>query len=740
MANRMSTTLNFVNLAGVEDDEARAIISKLTDLVKKGENYQEERLSKAERAMQVWKGDLWSDEDKAFFESFDMTPYEFRVHRPILNTLITRQRNRKFKFSIVPTDPFSYKRYREGLEEFLEKHANEYNSVTEAEKHYLHYADDEYANVLTGIIHNSRRICKASRKESEMFEEGIITGMSFLKATYGRKYEVEGGIEIEKIAQRAIIYDEASVDYDMDDIEFIAQVHRLYVNDLLVMFPEGGEQIEELFQQYTNLNTSDFQVVNKDYGTYYTYDDDNRELERLQVKVVEMWYRDIEDRIMVEDTKTKESRLVKYGLSKEDVFEQLRVMTLEEMIEGAGDVDQADFLDDPNLEDRVSEEVANRYVLRDSQELIWRKAMFTQHGLFQFQRSELPHGSHPFSRYVPQFTDGYSSSIMDDIIDIIVSINKALAIRELMMAHGAKNLVIVDMKTLEESGYEISDFAEHYTQIGGVLALKLKPGKRLSDVILPVTTIGQGLAEINNILADYDNRLYAISGVNLAQMGYSQGETPATRYNQQLAQGEENNGLIFDNFFNTLEHAYTKMTSLAGELAQVKRGQVIRVLGDSANPWIEIPDSEDFDVFVDNVRIGKSALVVTPVRENPQMETMMSAKLFELAGVGQIPIDVAFQYSNFPDRHKIIKDIRSAKSEENRRLAMNQVDIQTVQQMMVEMGMEPEAIEEALTKMRKSAYQQFMQQQQQPQSGSMNTISREAGEMTRQSNLESTLM
>lgn len=739
MANKTTQALNFVNLVGIEDDEAKSVISKLTDLVKKGENYQNERLAKAERAMQVWKGDLWSEEDKAFFESFDMTPYEFRVHRPILNTLITRQRNRKFKFSVVPTDPFSYKRYRDGLEEYVQNHGHEYESVAEAEKNYLHYADDEYANVLTGILHNTRRITKASRKESEVFEEGIITGMSFLKATYGRKYEVEGGIEIEKIAQRAIIYDEASVDYDMDDIEFIAQVHRLYVNDLAVMFPEGLEQIKELFQKYTNLNSSDFQIVNRDYGSYYTYDNGNRSLERLQVKVVEMWYRDIEDRLMVEDTKTKESRLVKHGLTKEDVFEQLRVITLQDMIEGSGDIDQADFLDDPNIEDKVSEEVSSRYILRDSQEFIWRKAMFTQHGLFQLQRSELPHGAHPFSRYVPQFTDGYSTSILDDILDIIISINKALSIRELMMAHGAKNLVVVDMRTLEESGYEINDFAEHYTQIGGVLALKLKPGKRLSDVILPVTTIGQGLAEINNILADYDNRLYAISGVNLAQLGYSQGETPATRYNQQIAQGEENNGLVFDNFFNTLEHAYTKMTSLAAELAKVKRGQVIRVLGDSANPWIEIPDNEDFDLFVDNVRIGKTALVVTPVRENPQMETMMSAKLFELAGVGQIPIDVAFQYSNFPDRHKIVKDIRSARSEETRRLAMNQVDIQVVQQMMVEMGTEPGVIEEALSKMRKSAYKQFMQQQQQ-QSGSMNTISREAGEMTRQANLESTLM
>jgi hypothetical protein len=736
---RMRKNIGFINLTELEEDEAQKTVHELIELVQKGENYQSERLKKATRAMEVWKGDLWCVEDKEFFESFDMTPYEFRIHRPILNTLITRQRSRKFKFSVVPMDPMSYRRYREGLEEFLQKHGAEYETISEAEKAYLHYADDEYANVLTGIVHNARWNSRASRKESEVFEEGIITGMSFLKANFGRKYEVDGGIEIEKIAQRAIIYDEASVDYDMDDIEFIGQIHRIYASELIVMFPDAKEQIMELFSEYTNLDSSDYQIANREYGSFYTFDDGNREVERLQVKIVEMWYRDIEERIMVEDTQTGEIRMVKFGMSPEEVLENLRIIVLEEMVEQAGDVDSADFLEDPNVQDMVDSMVQERFQLRDSQEFIWRQAIFTRHGLFKFERSSLPHGKHPFSRFVPQFTDGFSTSIMDDIIDVIVSINKALAIRELMMAHGAKNLVIVDMKTLEESGYEINDFAEHYATIGGVFALKLKPGKRLSDVVLPISTIGQGLEAINSILADYDNRLYAISGVNLAQLGYSQGETPATRYSQQLSQGEENNGLIFDNFFNSLEHAYTKVITMAAEIAKLKKGQVIRLLGDTVAPWIEIPDNEDFDLFVDNSRNGKTALVVTPIKDNPQMDTMMSAKLFELARVGLVPIDVAFQYSNFPDKHKIIKDIRSSRSEQNRRMAMDQVDIQQVQQMMVELGLAPEAVEEALTKMRKQAYQQFMQSQQQPSGGGMPTISREAGQMTSQANLEQTL-
>ena len=736
---RMRKTLNFINLTGLEEQEAIKTVNELIELVQKGENYQKDRLKKAKRAMDVWKGDLWCDEDKEFFAAYDMTPYEFRIHRPILNTLITRQRSRKFKFSVVPMDPMSYQRYRSGLEEFVQKHGAEYESQSEAEKAYLHYADDEYAKVLTGIVHNSRWNSRASRKESELFEEGIITGMSFLKAQFGRKYEVDGGIEIEKIAQRAMIYDEASVDYDMDDIEFIGQIHRVYASDLVVMFPEAKDEIMDLFSEYTNLDSSDYQIANREYGSFYTFDDGNREVERLQVKVVEMWYRDVEERIMVQDNQTNEGRMVKHGLTEEEVLENLRIIVLEEMVTQAGDVDTAEFLDDPNVQGMVDAAVQERFELRGSQEFIWRQAIFTRHAMFKFDRSDLPHGKHPFTRFVPQFTDGFSSSIMDDIIDIIISINKALAIRELMMAHGAKNLVVVDMKTLEESGYEINDFAEQYTQIGGVFALKLKPGKRLSDVILPVSTIGQGLEAINAILADYDNRLYAISGVNLAQLGYSQGETPATRYSQQLSQGEENNGLIFDNFFNSLEHAYTKVITMAAEIARLKKGQVIRLLGDPVAPWLEIPQSEDFDIFVDNCRNGKTALVVTPIKENPQLDTMMSAKLFELSSVGLLPVEVAFQYSNFPDKHNIIRDIRSSRSEQGRRVAMDQVDIQQVQQMMVEMGLSPEAVEEALTKMRKQAYAKFTQSQQQPTGGSMPMISREAGAMTRQANLEQTL-
>ncbi|MDV7401972.1 hypothetical protein RZS08_61695, partial [Arthrospira platensis SPKY1] len=104
---------------------------------------------------------------------------------------------------------------------------------------------------------------------------------------------------------------------------------------------------------------------------------------------------------------------------------------------------------------------------------------------------------------------------------------------------------IVDEKTLSDSGYSVADIADAYTQIGSVIALRPKPGRSIDQVLQQLTTVGDGIGAINSVIADYDNRLFQISGVNMAQLGMVQGETPASRYRMQISEGENNNALIF---------------------------------------------------------------------------------------------------------------------------------------------------------------------------------------------------
>jgi hypothetical protein len=732
--------IGFVNNTSLDDQKAKAVISQLTDLVEKGESYASDRLSKAERSMEVWRGNLWSEEDREFFKCFDMDPYEFRVHRPLLNTLVTRQRSRKFKFDVVPQDPQSYQRYRTKFEEFYKNNQDRFPSEEIARHYFDNYADDEYAKVLSAIIHNTRWVSKASRKETEVFEEAVIGGQAFLKAIYGRKYDSDGGIQIEKVSQRAVFFDEGGVEYDLSDIEFISQVHRMYVTELMVLYPNVKDEIFSIYESYTNLKSSEYnKTEKKNFSKFYSYDEGYRSLENLQIKVVEMWFRDVEDRYIVFDTETGEEKLVKEGLTPEEIYDGLKILALEEMMQNVP-VDQAEFLDDDGISMIIEDQVRGRYELRDSQEFIWRKAVFTPHTMLEFSRSPLPHGSHPFVRFCPQFTDGEATSIMDDIIDVIMAINKALAFRELMTAHGAKGLVLVDQKTLEESGYDLNDIADQYSSMGGIIGLKLRPGRRLQDVFQQVTTIGQGLAEINSILADLDNRLQMIAGVNMAQLGFAQGETPTSRYNMQLQQGEGNNGLVFDNFFESLQDFYnSKVLPMVAEYAEVKKGSVVRLLGESSRPWIEIPQHEDYTVFVDAVRAGKTALVLVPVADDPQRDTAMSAKLMELSMNGIIPIEMAFEFSNIPDRYKIIQRLHESRQEQAQRAAMNQVDMQLVQQMLMQTNLPHDVVMETMKNMRLETYKQQTQAQNAPSGGNSPTIMREAGSMERQENLEQTL-
>lgn len=695
---------NFINFTNLSDDQAQEIVFKNRDMVNNAKDRHNDRLERAERNFEVFKNQIWEEEDLAFFESVGMTPYQFSVLRVLINNLIARQRNRRFAFEVVPRDVSSYRRFEAGREQFMRENLHLFNSSEEALEYYDDYADDEYAQVINALLSNVRFESNAPWKESECFQNGLVTGGDFMKATMSTKYNTSGSVHIERKSQRQMLYDPMAVEYDLSDAEFIAEVHNLYVDDLVEQYPSHADLIKDRYSEFTNKNRTRLPSTSESWKGWFEYDEAGN---GVKLKVVEFWKKETEQRIKLINKQTNEQRLLLPGVTLDDVLDQKASELLQQAIE-SGMVDVEKPIE--QLEDEFIAQVDQIYDVETVYEPIWYKCVFSMGALFEHKRSPYTHGCHPYMPFWAQFADGYINSLVDDVYDIVIALNKALSFRELMMAHSSKGLIVVDEKAFADAGYSVADIAEAYTQIGSVLAIKPKPGKGINDIITQITTVGDGIAAINSIIADYDNRLYQISGVNLAQMGMVQGETPASRYRQQISEGENNNALIFDNFVRSMEQFYNeKVVPLVVEMAKSKKSQVVRMLGDQVKPWVEIDMDPDEGLYDDMLRKGIFSCVLIPKQDNPQLDEARSAKYMELAMAGAIPIEVAITNSNDPNRHRIVRDIKTWKHQQRLEQAKNQVDIQQLMQVMMEQGVGAETADDIIRKVRLRNIQQNSQ-------------------------------
>ena len=198
----------FINNTQLDDKEAGSLLDKMRTLFLDSEDLRQSRIERAERAMRIWKGELWDEADLAAFEKLGMTPYVFRQYRTMLNSLINRQRSRRFTYELVPNDIHAFRRMRDGRDAYIAENRDYHTSDEEAGEYFDKYADDEYAKVITGALQHHREVSKAKWAESEVFEQGIVTGLAFAKAIYSNRYHRDGGVEIEAVPQRKMIFDQ----------------------------------------------------------------------------------------------------------------------------------------------------------------------------------------------------------------------------------------------------------------------------------------------------------------------------------------------------------------------------------------------------------------------------------------------------------------------------------------------------------------------------------------------------
>lgn len=738
----------FLNFSNLSDEQAGSLVGKLTEVVQKAEQDRSSELSRAEEALSIWHGNFWSDEEIEYFEEkFNVHPYEFPAARAPLNKLVAQQRSARYNFQLLPTDVNSYDRHRKNREKFVEENYQDFDTIQQAREYYDKYYDDELAQAISIQYDNIRNENNTKYVESQCFENGVITGLDFLKTTYSTKDDPDGEIKTDRRSVRQMLWDHTSVDPMLDDAEYMGEVHRLYRSDLVSMFPDKKDQIEESFEEYTNFvhGGAHYPANTSSWRDFYDFDIDQHE---LRLKVCEFWYQDTEERFQLVNKDTGQPRLIQHGLSEAEIMEklaQVELSDLEHMMK-KGELDPA-FFDRPQeqIMDDIDQQLNEKYDLRTTQAKVWYKAVFSHDALFEFKRSPLPQGGHPYTPFFAQFTEGWFTGVIDDIKDILLAYNKAIMFREIMLANSAKGLLFIDRGSVNKSGYSMDDIREAWTEIGGVIDLDLRGGRRLGDVFQQVTNVGDGLAEIRSVIAELESKIYRILGVNDAQLGFVGNEASAAQVRQRIQQGQGNNGLIFDNFNRTLEtHAKENVIPMIVADLMGNQPEAIRGLADNREQWVKLNYDQEFELFADAILNGEFQMKLKTEDTDRQIQQQNEAMLLQLAqqNPNQISVEAALEYSEMPQIHNFLRRNRELMRRKQRDQALRQIDLQQLQQIMAEAGVDEDTASMIMKQGRRQAAKQFEQKESQGnQQGQGNSIIQErAKEPERMRNIETSAL
>ncbi len=704
-------TFSFVNGSGLPEEEAVKIFENVKRLIERGESFAGKRLGKEADLLSLYRESLWTEKDLEDFEKFNLYPYEFKDHRTVINTLISRQRENKFKFKVIPNDVNSFRRFKDGMEAFLEQHAHEFPSKAEALEYYNNVADDKYAVALSAYLSNIRHYNEGEYEESDMFENGVVIGGHAIKAVYGNQVFTDGGIQIESVPLRALIYDEDSIKYNRSDIEFIGETYDMNLVELMEYFPDLREPLYALYESKTNTSyATNFSQASKSYSDRFKFT--NSSQNGNKIKVHDMYVLTLIERFVVTDNTDGSTREVEdHLITEEEVWDKLKAGMLLEMSKTDPELNFAT----EELPGQVENAVRQRFTVEKVPKRTWFQAIVTEKALLYWGPSKYPHRSHPYSIYYPQFTQGKYNSVLEEIMDCVRGLNKATMFQELMMGTSAKGVLVVNQDVLAASGLSVDDIAESYTEIGGVIALKLKnPMQKLDSAIMQLTTVGQGIAEMDRVIQRYEMRLRSIAGVTLAQMGVTPGETPTGRYKLELAQGQQNNGVIFDNFIRTLKSFYQKkVLPLCVYDMKNKKTSVLRVVGDQHSKWINVDLDDDFDMFAGAIREGQVGLMLVPDDNDPQMKNARAAQLMQFATATGDPTMFAWalKFSDDPNKNEIVRELYKTIHQAQVAQVQNQVDLQMVQQMALEQGIPMEVAAQLVSKLQVEKMKQIQAQQ-----------------------------
>lgn len=195
--------------------------------------------------------------------------------------------------------------------------------------------DELGGEIITKLLKNVTKQSLLDKKLSSVFKEGIMGGLCFIEPYIDYTYDlINGEMKFRKVSADRVFYDEGE-EYDLSDRPCIIKVTTgINKDDLLEMFPDSEEKIDQV--NFKNINFGNFKEVFEKIQTRdYEFDEDHsvasNDNDRNEgYDLVEYYYKAPKTIFFLGDRKTGEVKEYDKRADAEQELENINLRLLQE--------------------------------------------------------------------------------------------------------------------------------------------------------------------------------------------------------------------------------------------------------------------------------------------------------------------------------------------------------------------------------------------------------------------------
>lgn len=196
----------------------------------------------------------------------------------------------------------------------------------------------------------------------------------------------------------------------------------------------------------------------------------------------------------------------------------------------------------------------------------WTYKFLTKEG-YCLEEGESPfeHKSHPYVFILRPLINGEVYGFLKPLLQIQDVINEQYMMLKWLIEASAKGLLMIPTSALEGSGYDINDWAEAWTETGGVIAYTAKQGVQMPTEITSNST-DAGIKQMLDITIGIMDK---IGGISKAAKGQEVSSgTPASLYYQMAQNSSQNIATTMKAFESLLLQRDTKVIKVEIQLRE----------------------------------------------------------------------------------------------------------------------------------------------------------------------------
>jgi hypothetical protein len=493
--------------------------------------------------------------------------------------------------------------------------------------------DAVVSDMMANAIQTVHDINHTKQLDAQLLLNFALSGAAIGKMLYSFIPERDtSDIMLNNVNPMRVFFNTDMEDIRGNDLRDVGEIHDLPINDVLSIFartPEDEAKIRRWYSvEYFREMISNGRGLSGD------------RIDRLDFwitdtpgmcRVIEGWSKRGEWRTWVHDYYDGTYRVRKWSLEE---VEQMNAERIAMFVEAGIPVEEVPLM-----------EAERRF------DQFWYCKFITPYGHTLWEgESPYEHKGHPYEIVLYPFVNGRVWGLVEDIIDQNRYINRIITLMDFLVSSSAKGLLLVPEDAIPK-GMDISDFAEEWSRVGGVVKYRARPGvaapQQVTNNAIPVG--------LQDMLAMQLKLTYDIMGVHAAIQGQqAKAGTPASLYAQEAQNATMNVKDFMENFNFFKLKRDIKVMKLVKQYYLEKRNLFAFGTNSPVEARIYDPEAAN-DVEYD--------LVVTQGPDTPVYRQIIEDVLSNLLINQMIDLEMYLEHSSMPFADKLLESVRIRRAE-----------------------------------------------------------------------------